>query len=126
MNKLSIKKTLIVISIAIFFFLLIIGFRYSKYHNFIGEFASDKGDYYKFNLFSWSHSDDGTSKQKCDLWNCNIDNGLIYYIKGNKLYIRHDKDSVFITNYKIEKKNNKTYLYFYGNSSEIEYIYIKK
>ena len=126
MKMLSIKKILIVISITIIFFALILGVRYLKYYNFIGKFTSDKGDYYKFNLFSWSYSNDGTNKQKCSLWNCNIEKGLNYYIKDNRLYLSYDKHAVFITNYKIEKKNNKTYLYFYDDSNKLEYTYVKK
>ena len=118
------KVLIILILITIIGLVFRLGFRYTKYHSFIGTFYSDSGDYYQFNLYSWKYGSDGTNKQECDLWNCNIESGHFYYIKEKKLYLRYDKKSVFITSYKIEKKNNKTYLYFY-DSDKLEYTYIK-
>ena len=125
MKKKNIKKILIVILVIILIFISILGVRYLRYNNYIGRFVSDSGDYYQFSLFGWSHSEDGTDNQKCNLWDCNIENGSKYYTKNNKLYLRFNKSSLFITNYKIEKKNNKTYLYFYDDSNELEYTYVK-
>ena len=125
MKKISFKKALIVLTIIIFIIALIVGVRYLKYNKFIGEFVSDSGDAYKFNLFSWSHDEGKNDGKTCDLWNCNNHNGPIYYVKGDRLYIRYDKNSLFDTKYKIEEKDNKTYLYFYSDSNELEKTYTK-
>ena len=120
------KNILIVLSLV-----LLIGgyivYRSIKYQDFFGKFVSENGSgYYQFNLYNWIQSSGGNDELKCDLWSCNITKGKLYYVKNNKIYMRMDSTGVFISEYKLEKKDDNIYLHFYTSDGEIGATYVKE
>ena len=78
----------------------------------------------KLNLYNWS---EGNKKDlKCDLWNCSgYDEGNIYYIKGDIIIFKLSVGTISYK-YKLEKRNNETYLILSSNNKrETKYKKVK-
>ena len=102
------KKVIFVLISIVVILSLLVGIRYIKYHNIIGEYevieglGIDNTKKLKLNLFSWSLGEE--KDLKCDLWGCNgYQNGYYYKIKNNNIYLKF-KDGVLES--KLEIKNN--------------------
>ena len=87
------KRVVFVLISIIVILSLLVGIRYLKYCNIIGEYevseriGIDNTKKLKLNLFSWSLGEE--KDLKCDLWGCNgYQNGYYYETKNNKIYLK--------------------------------------
>lgn len=116
MKKRTVLIILIILGSIILIFSSIIGIRYIKYRNLIGEYELIEQNNteglltpLKFNLYSWNQGN--KEDLKCDLWNCSgYEHGIIYYTKGDNIIFKYDRTNSIKYKYKIEKRNNEIYL----------------
>ena len=122
------KKIMIVLTIiGIIFFIssIIVGIRYEKYKNILGEYQpmSESDENLKLELYKWTRG--RKEDLKCDLWNCEGYSTGKYEIKGTKI-IFHLNSGYIDCDYKLEKENDKTILVLdYGNNNINKYVKIK-
>lgn len=103
------KRVVIVLISIVLIISLLVGIRYFKYRNIIGDYEVREGigidntKKLKLNLFSWSIGEE--KDLKCDLWGCNgYQNGSYYETKNNKIYLRF-KDGVLESKIEIKDDN---------------------
>ena len=103
------KRVVIVLIGIVVIISLLVGIRYFKYRNIIGDYEVREGigidntKKLKLNLYSWSIGEE--KDLKCDLWGCNgCQNGYYYETKNNKIYLKF-KDGLLESKIEIKDDN---------------------